>query len=172
VLALAGAMLLLPRHDESARSRARVDRRLVASVASLGGYVPALLVFSCRSTGFLLASAGAVMALAGVALVVRSRVALGAAWSLVPRADQRMGLVTTGPYRLVRHPIYLGFTLFAAGEALAFASWPALLVVLGGLLPSFVWRARAEEALLGRTFDERHAAYRRRTRMIIPGRMR
>jgi len=103
-----------------------------------------------------------------LALVLRSRTELGAAWSLVPDANQGTGLVTTGPYRIVRHPIYLGLTLLAMGEALAFGSWPALMVVLFGIVPTFAWRARAEEKLLSRTFGQRFADYRRRTSMIIP----
>jgi len=144
----------------------------VANLAAFGSYLPALLLFSGSSTGptaLLLASSGALLALAGVALVLRSRAELGPAWSLVPGADQRTGLVTTGPYRLVRHPIYLGLTLLALGEAVATGSWPALAVLLFGIVPTFVWRARAEATVLARAFDERYAAYRRRTRMIIPG---
>ena len=49
----------------------------------------------------------------------------GSAWSLVPMANDATGIVTTGPYRLVRHPIYLGLAMLAMGAALAFASWPA-----------------------------------------------
>lgn len=176
LLALAGAMLLSTRRrGGSARSWVRSGggrAPLVANLAAFGSYLPALLVFSGSSTdptALLLASSGALLAVVGVALVLRSRAELGPAWSLVPRADQRTGLVTTGPYRLVRHPIYLGLTLIATGEALAFGSWPALVVLLFGIVPTFVWRARAEDSLLARTFDERYAAYRRRTRMIIPG---
>ena len=66
------------------------------------------------------------------------------------------------------HPIYLGFALLATGQALAFGSWPALTIVLFGIVPTFAWRARAEEKLLSRTFGERYAAYRRQTKMIIP----
>ena len=40
--------------------------------------------------------------------------------------------------------------------------------MLFGIGPTFAWRARAEEKLLSRTFGERYADYRRRTRMIIP----
>jgi protein-S-isoprenylcysteine O-methyltransferase Ste14 len=40
--------------------------------------------------------------------------------------------------------------------------------VLCGIVPTFAWRARAEEKLLSRTFGERYALYRRRTQMIIP----
>jgi protein-S-isoprenylcysteine O-methyltransferase Ste14 len=103
-----------------------------------------------------------------VAFVLRSRTELGSAWSFVPKADRGTGLITTGPYRLVRHPIYLGFVLLATGQALAFGSWPALIIVLFGIVPTFAWRARAEEKLLSRTFGERYAVYQKRTKMIIP----
>jgi protein-S-isoprenylcysteine O-methyltransferase Ste14 len=68
----------------------------------------------------------------------------------------------------VRHPIYVGLALHAMGQALAFGSWPALMIVLSGIVPTFAWRACAEEKLLSRTFGERYAVYRQRTKMIIP----
>jgi protein-S-isoprenylcysteine O-methyltransferase Ste14 len=144
---------------------------LVANLTAFGLYLASLLLSSGSPTGstaLLLASSGSLLALAGAALVYRSRAELGPAWSFVPKADQGTGLVTTGPYRLVRHPIYLALTLLAMGMALAFGSWPALLIVLSGIVPTFAWRARAEEKLLGRTFGERYAAYRQQTKMIIP----
>jgi protein-S-isoprenylcysteine O-methyltransferase Ste14 len=54
------------------------------------------------------------------------------------------------------------------GEALAFGSWPSFLILLFGIVPSFAWRARAEEALLSRTFGRRYALYQEQTSMIIP----
>ncbi|WP_149762256.1 methyltransferase [Mesorhizobium albiziae] len=84
----------------------------------------------------------------GAALVPRSRAELGPAWSLVPRTNQSTGIVTTGPYRLVRHPIYLGLALLAIGEGLAFGSRPALSILLFGIVPTFAWRARAERNCL------------------------
>jgi protein-S-isoprenylcysteine O-methyltransferase Ste14 len=130
---------------------------LFASPGALEGYAALLLAF-----------AGCALAVAGAAVVLRSRLALGAAWSLVPSADEATGLVTTGPYRLVRHPIYLGFSMLALGQALAFAGWPAFVVLLGGIIPTFVWRALAEEKLLTATFDRRYALYRAQTKLIIP----
>jgi protein-S-isoprenylcysteine O-methyltransferase Ste14 len=144
---------------------------LMANLAAVGVYLPSLLVFSSSpagSTALLLASSGSLLAVAGVGLVFRSRAELGPAWSFVPKADQGTGFVTTGPYRLVRHPIYLGFALLAMGQALAFGSWPALMIVLFGIVPTFAWRARAEETLLRRTFGERYAVYQQRSKMLIP----
>jgi protein-S-isoprenylcysteine O-methyltransferase Ste14 len=143
----------------------------VANLAAVGLYVFSLVVFPSSAAGasaLVLAATGCLLAAAAVALVFRSRAELGSAWSLVPKADGGTGLVTTGPYRLVRHPIYLGLTLLGAGVAIAFGSWRACIVVGFGILPTFAWRAHAEEILLGRAFGARHAVYRRQTRMIVP----
>lgn len=176
LLAFAGPMLLgvSARHEEQ-KMRASQEgggrTPVVANISVFGLFFPSLLIFSTNpksSVALALALSGCLLALAGAALVLRSRTELGPAWSFAPKADQDTGPVTTGPYRLVRHPIYFGLTLLAMGQALAFGSWPALFIVLSGIVPTFVWRARAEETLLSRTFGERYDVYRRRTRMIIP----
>jgi protein-S-isoprenylcysteine O-methyltransferase Ste14 len=176
LLAFAGPMLLGAgarhrKHKMRASQEGGGRAPVLANLAVFGLFLPSLLIFSTNSetsAALPLALSGCLIALAGAALVLRSRTALGAAWSLLPKADQDMGLVTTGPYRIVRHPIYLGLTLLATGQAFAFGSWPALFIVLFGIVPTFVWRARAEETLLSRTFGERYDLYRRRTKMIIP----
>jgi protein-S-isoprenylcysteine O-methyltransferase Ste14 len=176
LLALAGPALLGVRSRERAlNTRATRERGglapVLANVSAFGLFFPSLIVFSGSAEASLalpLALPGCLLALAGASLVLRSRVELGPAWSFVPKADQGTGLITTGPYRLVRHPIYLGFALLVTGEALAFASWPALLVALSGIVPTFAWRASAEEKLLRRTFGERYEVYRQRTKMIVP----
>lgn len=176
LLAFAGPMLLVagrrrgqPTTQASPEGGGRAP--VVANLAAFGVCFVSLLVFAGRSEasmGVPLAVSGCLLALAGVALVLRSRAELGQAWSFLPQADQARGLVTTGPYRLVRHPIYLGFALLALGQALAFGSWFALVIVLCGIIPTLAWRARAEEILLSRTFGERYAVYRQRAKLIIP----
>lgn len=177
LLAFLGPMLLVggSRHAAGPRTRARQGRGhrapLVANLVAFGGFFPSLVMFSGSSeasAALPLALSGCLLAVAGAALVLRSRAELGPAWSFVPKADQNTGLVTTGPYRLVRHPIYLGLALLAMGEALAFGSWPAFSIVLFGIVPTFAWRGHAEDQLLHRTFGERYEVYRQRTRMIIP----
>ena len=144
---------------------------VAANFAAFVVFILSLWMFSGSrdsAPALLLASMGSPLAIAGAVLILRSRAALGSAWSLVPAADQATGLITTGPYRLVRHPIYLGLALVAMGNAVAFFNWPAAAIVLCGIVPTFAWRARTEERVLSRTFGERYAQYRERTRMIIP----
>jgi protein-S-isoprenylcysteine O-methyltransferase Ste14 len=176
LLALMALMFLVRGgHHGKLKARAGVDRGarlpVAANFLAVGLFFCSLLIFpgsSASAIALPMAFAGCLVALSGAALVVRSRSALGSAWSLVPIADQSTGPVTSGPYRLVRHPIYLGFSLLAMGQAVAFGSWPACLIVVFGIVPTFAWRARAEEELLIDTFGPRYAAYRQRTKLLIP----
>lgn len=175
LLAFAGVMLLVAAgRRRGARAPAHHSggwMPLAANLAAVALFFPSLAIFAGSPDAFFalpLALSGSLLAVAGAAVVVRARAELGAAWSLVPKADQGAGLITTGPYRLVRHPIYFGLTLLAMGQALAFGSWPAFAIVLFGIVPTFVWRARAEEQLLSRIFGERYEVYRQQTRMVIP----
>jgi protein-S-isoprenylcysteine O-methyltransferase Ste14 len=177
LLAFAGPMLTSTRTRRTVGTVAP-DRRRSGERAPFAANVVALLAFYLSLSlsavepmgvpALVLAIAGCALAVLGMRLVLRSRAALGAAWSFVAKADAATGLVTSGPYRRIRHPIYTGFVVVAVGQAIAFASWVALALVPLAVLPSFVWRAHEEEALLARTFDERFAAYRRRTGMILP----
>ena len=176
LLVFAGPILLtIGRRDRrrgSEGDRRRGDRiPVLANFAAFGLFLASLAVFAEDAEGLvalLLALGGCLLAVAGVALVLTSRAELGSAWSFVPMADQGTGLVTTGPYRFVRHPIYLGLSMLAMGEAMAFGSWQAVVLVLFAIVPTFVWRASAEERLLAHTFGQRYAEYRRQTKMMVP----
>jgi protein-S-isoprenylcysteine O-methyltransferase Ste14 len=82
-----------------------------------------------------------------------------------PRTNAR--LVTTGPYALARHPMYLAVLLFAAGFALGWQRMPNVLAlaVLAAVLHA---KASREERLLRQRFPE-YADYAARTARIIPG---
>jgi len=176
LLAFAGLVLLFvsgrPGKPATRASRGGGGRApVVANLSAAGLFFPSLAFFpgsSEASMALPLALSGCLIALAGAALILRSRAELGPAWSFVPKADKDTGLVTTGPFRLVRHPIYLGLAMLAVGQALAFGSWPSLMIVLFGIVPTFAWRAHAEEKLLSSIFGERYTIYRERTKMIIP----
>jgi protein-S-isoprenylcysteine O-methyltransferase Ste14 len=176
LLAYAGLTLLTVSWSRGqGKTRAPQDRGdlapVVANFTAFGLLFLSLLISSSSPAGFvvlLLALSGSLLALAGAAFVVICHAELGAAWSFAPKADQSTGLITTGPYRLVRHPMYLGLALLAVGEALAFSSWPAFFIALAGIVPTLAWRALAEEKLLSRTFGESYEVYRQRTKMIVP----
>jgi len=102
--------------------------------------------------------------LAGTALAFWSAWYLGRSFSLLPQART---LVTSGPYRFVRHPIYLGGLLITIGEV-----WLRFSALTIGLNLVFVAaqivRLRYEERILEQTFPE-YAAYRAQTSALIPG---
>ena len=109
---------------------------------------------------------GALILAAGFAFAVWARVHLGRDWSGTVRLKEDHSLVTSGPYRFVRHPIYTGILLGFIGSALAFGEWRgilAILVILFGILV----RCRAEEQAMRETFPE-YEEYRRKTRALIP----
>jgi protein-S-isoprenylcysteine O-methyltransferase Ste14 len=75
-----------------------------------------------------------------------------------PKPDGR--LVREGPFRRLRHPIYVGGVLVFGGFSLVFSAWGLLLTGLLGVL--WIAKARREEALLGERFPE-YAEYCRET---------
>lgn len=77
-------------------------------------------------------------------------------------------LVTSGIYRLIRHPSYLGLLLGALGWALAFRSGVGVILAALNLIP-LVARMNAEEALLTSEFGAEYGNYRARTSRLIPG---
>lgn len=146
---------------------------LVANVAALAVFFSSLwLPFPVPGVpdGALpvVAGVGVVLVVAGAVVMNWARRSLGPAWRLAPASSRQTGLATAGPYRFVRHPIYLGMAVSFFGTALAFANWVSLLAYLLGVLPSLIGRAVVEERVLARVFGEDYAAYRRRTPMLIP----
>ena len=77
-------------------------------------------------------------------------------------------LVTGGPYRWCRNPMYLGHLIFFAGLALALQSWLAA-AVLACHLVWFDWRVRRDEARLAALFGEPYRGYLARVKRWIPG---
>ena len=111
---------------------------------------------------------GVVFDLAGVGFAIWARLALGTNWSgIVATTKHGHELVRTGPYAIVRHPIYAGMVLAAAGTALTIGTW-ASYSGFAALLVAFMIRIDLEEKLMGAQFGESHDAYRRQTRKLIP----
>ncbi len=109
---------------------------------------------------------GVVLFLSGLSLAVWARVHLGRNWGMPMTTKDEPELVTSGPYRLVRHPIYSGILLAMLGTALATnIYWLIALAVVGAY---FLYSARVEERLMTTTFPGAYPGYRAHTKMLIP----
>lgn len=77
-------------------------------------------------------------------------------------------LVTHGVYSAVRHPVYLGFWLFAQGIELTLHNWVMLFVVAITLFWFFLIRIPFEEYFLGQIYGEQYQIYKRKVRLGVP----
>jgi protein-S-isoprenylcysteine O-methyltransferase Ste14 len=114
-----------------------------------------------RWSGFLVTIAGALIA-------IFARFFLGSNWSGRVTIKQGHELIRTGPYAIVRHPIYSGLLLSVVGTAIAFGGIRHVLAIPLTLLGWWA-KIRQEEQFLTQEFGEQYASYRREVRgAIIP----
>jgi protein-S-isoprenylcysteine O-methyltransferase Ste14 len=109
---------------------------------------------------------GIIVLLSGLGLAVWARIHLGRNWGMPMTRKNDPELVTSGPYRFVRHPIYSGLLLAIVGTALATNF--SLLIAAAVLGIYFAYSARVEERMLTASFPAAYAGYRARTKMMIP----
>jgi protein-S-isoprenylcysteine O-methyltransferase Ste14 len=135
----------------------------------LGIAVQTLLpdILPISSEPFVLRLAGTLIYTAGLALAVRSRTELGTNWSDIEAGSVHTNhnIVANGPYRYIRHPIYIGDLLLLLGLELALNSWLVLGVLL--LAPLVLRQALKEEQKLARSLPD-YEAYRAQTKRFIP----
>lgn len=139
-------------------------------IGILDGYLPALTDRKefwtidgdvARCTGVVLFAIGLVLRLWPVFV-------LGDRFSGLVAIQPGHTLVTTGIYRSIRNPSYLGLLISMAGWGLAFRAGVGLLLA-ALLVPPLIVRMNSEERLLQSHFGEEYAAYRARTYRLIPG---
>ena len=113
------------------------------------------------------AVAGIVLTIAGILWAIWARFYLGGNWSAAVAIKDGHTLVRTGPYSLVRHPIYSGLLLAMFGTALALAELGGFLAVI---LAFAGWQAKArlEEYFLLAQFGETYRSYRQQVKAMIP----
>lgn len=111
---------------------------------------------------------GLVLAAAGVGLACWSRYLLGRNWSLAVQKKQDHELITAGPYKFVRHPIYTGLLLLFTGNAIIVGDYRAIIAV-AIVFGSFRYKLRKEEKWMTEAFGVAYVQYSKRTKALIPG---
>ena len=113
-----------------------------------------------------LKGAAVILVFAGALVIAWAGRALGAGFTQFPKPADESDLVESGPYGFVRHPVYSGGILFAAGISLVLSPWS--LVLTGVLAVVWALKARVEERFLSARYPA-YADYCERVRYrLIP----
>jgi protein-S-isoprenylcysteine O-methyltransferase Ste14 len=109
------------------------------------------------------------IALVGFAVSMSARRTLGTNWAHAAEYQIKTNheLITSGVYRYIRHPIYVGIALTGVGAEIVAGSW-LFIPLLGLSLLTASSQARKEEAILIRQFGTRYQEYMRHTKRFVP----
>ena len=124
---------------------------------------------SLPGSGWIWVAAGLSLMWAGAALRVWSIATLGRFFRRDVLVQPGHRVVTTGPYRLIRHPAYSGNLLAAAGLGLALVNWLSLVALLLVPLLGHLPRIHVEEAELEQGLGADYIRYEAGTRRLVPG---
>ena len=119
---------------------------LYSSVSS-----PGFLVQRALPDSLVIGLSGTILTLSGLSFAVWARVHLGKYWSSMPAIREDHKLIRTGPYSLVRHPIYTGILVGFAGTAIIIGE-PLGLIAFFLILVVCFWKIRVEEKYLEEEF--------------------
>lgn len=135
---------------------------------SVAAVDPTHITIEARWIWMVLEVVGLVTYVAGFLLMAWALTALGRNYQLggsVPRAEDRM--VTEGPYRIIRHPMYTAALSICLGLACLVQSW-ALFCVFGIYVVLILLLIPVEEAGLRKAYGEQYVAYRKGESSLIP----
>jgi len=152
---------------ESAASRALHQNLLNLSLLLLFLRLPGLTTRWLPDRGTV-AATGLALHVLGLALAVWARRHLGRQWSGAIAVKVDHALVRTGPYRLIRHPIYTAMLAMSLGTAIVAGETHAL---LGFAIMAFAYARKIplEERSLRAAFGPAYDAYRAQSRALVPG---
>lgn len=112
---------------------------------------------------------GVGVTLAGLGMRVWAARVLGRFYTRTLRTQGDQRIVQEGPYRLVRHPGYLGAITMWVGAALASANWIPLVAIPLMVIAAYVLRIRSEEVMLAETFGAQYQEYQKHSWRLVPG---
>jgi protein-S-isoprenylcysteine O-methyltransferase Ste14 len=169
------AVTLLTQHGSTARNLALQIGVGVASLAVCAAlayllWIPIPLNVS-SGVHSLLQIIGLGLFVAGTLLVLWARRTLGRMWGLSTSREVKLfpqhQLVKSGPYRLIRHPMYSGWWLALIGSVLIYWTWILVVLLVSSML-EMARRARLEERALSERFGAEWEDYAASTKSLIP----
>jgi protein-S-isoprenylcysteine O-methyltransferase Ste14 len=110
---------------------------------------------------------GAAVTIAGLLFAIWARAHLGRNWSRCVTIKQGHELITTGPYAVVRHPIYTGILTGLLGTAIALSQVRGFIAFVLFFLAFWI-KLRMEEEWMRSQFGETYATYARQTAALVP----
>jgi isoprenylcysteine carboxyl methyltransferase (ICMT) family protein YpbQ len=109
------------------------------------------------------------IAAASLWMVIKAIRTLGKQWAVAARVIEGHELVTTGPFEVVRHPVYSGLLGMLIATAVAISSWFGLILATALYLVGTEMRIRKEERLMRETFGNAYEEYAKEVPALIPG---
>lgn len=131
------------------------------------GIYPDLVYQQIFPDGIVASIAGTIITILGLGFAIWARLHLGTNWSGLPiiRVDHK--LIRTGPYTIVRNPIYTGILIAFVGTAIVIGKFWAIIAILI-LFVAFFMKIRIEEKFLLEEFGEDYLRYKKEVKSLIP----
>jgi protein-S-isoprenylcysteine O-methyltransferase len=162
----------------SRRSRPGATRRDEGSMAVLWIVISASVFAAivARSVGSLriagppvtILAAGLMLLIGGQVLRWASIVTLGSYFTVDVALQDGQSVITTGPYRWIRHPSYTGLLIAFLGLGIVLGNWLSVIVLIVPILLALSYRIRIEERVLRLALGEAYATYCQRTARLVP----
>ena len=148
----------------------------IAGLLGMAGFVsmlvyvinPGWLVFADLAFPIWLRWAGVGIALGGFALLQWAQMTLANSWSDTPRMLKEQTLITSGPYRTIRHPIYTAFIMILGSTMLISSNWLIGLCWAGMVTLEVFSRISFEESLMVEFFGDQYREYMKKTGRLLP----
>ena len=161
--------LVVGRHRQGGRRR---DRGSLWGVLILV-YLAIVLIFLARRLGLGVLPGffqwiGLALVWLGVLLREWSIISLGSGFTAVVEVNPNQALITSGPYRRVRHPAYTGGMLTLTGFGLAAGSWVGAALALAVIFAGYSYRVHVEERAMLEAFGEQYRDFMRRSGRFLP----
>lgn len=118
------------------------------------------------TTNDVILAVGFIIFISGLLLAVWARVYLGKNWGMPMTQKQNPELVTAGPYKYIRHPIYTGILVAMLGAAIASSIFWFIIFAITAMY--FIYNAIGEEKIMMKQFPKAYLDYKSKTKMLIP----